>query len=85
MNSLTEKIKNKALDLSFDLVGIASVDLIENEKNYLYNWLEIGHHASMKWMEKRKEERGNILKYYPEAKSVISLGVNYYANKKFFS
>ena len=81
MKSLTEKIKNKALDLSFDLVGIASVDLIENEKNYLYNWLEIGHHASMKWMENRKEERGNILKYYPEAKSVISLGVNYYANK----
>ncbi len=81
MKSLTEKIKNKALDLGFDLVGIASVDLIENEKNYLYNWLKIGHHASMKWMEKRKEERGNILKYYPEAKSVISLGVNYYANK----
>ncbi len=81
MNSLTEKIKNKALILGFDLVGIASVDLTENAKNYLYDWLEIGHHASMKWMEKRKEERGNILKYYPDAKSVISLGVNYYANE----
>tara|TARA_B100001250_G_scaffold143207_1_gene122529 strand:- start:319 stop:1239 length:921 start_codon:yes stop_codon:yes gene_type:complete len=81
MKSLTEKIKNKALELGFDLVGVADVDSIENEKNHLYNWLEIGHHASMSWMEKRKEERGNILKYYPEAKSIISLGVNYYANK----
>lgn len=82
MISSTKKIKNKALELGFDLVGIGSVDSIENEKNYLYNWLEKGHHASMSWMEKRKEERGNILKYYPEAKSVISLGVNYYSNEK---
>ena len=42
----------------------------------------MGYHASMDWMEKRKEERGNIQKYYPEAKSVISLGLNYYTNKK---
>tara|TARA_B100000029_G_scaffold46210_1_gene42629 strand:+ start:3063 stop:3983 length:921 start_codon:yes stop_codon:yes gene_type:complete len=82
MKSLTEKIKNKALELGFDLVGVADVDLIENEKNHLHNWLGMGYHASMDWMEKRKEERGNIQKYYPEAKSVISLGLNYYTNKK---
>ncbi len=32
----------------------------------------------MEWIPKRSEERGNIKKYYPEAKSVISLGLNYF-------
>ena len=38
----------------------------------------MGYHSTMYWMEKRAEERGNIGKYYPEAKSVISLGLNYF-------
>ena len=32
----------------------------------------------MRWMENRADERGDISKYYPEAKSVISLGLNYF-------
>ena len=32
----------------------------------------------MAWIEKRKEERANIHKYYPEAKSVISIAINYF-------
>ena len=33
-------------------------------------------------MESRSEERGNIHKYFPEAKSVISVGMNYYTGIK---
>ena len=32
----------------------------------------------MYWMEKKVIERGDILNYYPNAKSVISLGLNYF-------
>ena len=32
----------------------------------------------MHWMEKRYAERGNIHNYYPEAKSVISVAINYF-------
>ena len=32
----------------------------------------------MSWMEKRSDERGNIHNYFPEAKSVISLALNYF-------
>ena len=35
----------------------------------------------MDWMKKRKDERGNIFNYFPEAKSVISVGLNYYVGK----
>ena len=47
------------------------------EKNHLNEWLRKGNHAEMNWMEKRKDERGNIHSYFPAAKSVISLGMNY--------
>ena len=36
----------------------------------------------MEWLEKRKEERGNIHTYFPEAKSIISLGMNYYTGNE---
>ena len=32
----------------------------------------------MSWMERRKDERANIFKYYPKAKSIIVVGINYY-------
>ena len=74
MISSTKKIKNKALELGFDLVGIAGVDLIENEKNYLNNWLEKGHHASMSWMEKRKEEKRKYFKILSGSKISYFIG-----------
>ncbi len=33
----------------------------------------------MNWIKTRKEERKNIFKYFPEVKSVISFGYNYYS------
>lgn len=32
----------------------------------------------MKWLENRKEEHKNIIKYFPEVKSVISVAMNYF-------
>ena len=32
----------------------------------------------MGWMQTRSEERTNIYTYFPEAKSVISLAMNYF-------
>ena len=44
-------------------------------------WLDENKHATMYWMSKRKEERKNIYKYFPEVKSIISLGYNYYTGE----
>ena len=35
----------------------------------------------MSWMKKRKSERGNIFEYFPEVKTIVSLGYNYYVGK----
>ena len=57
---------------------IKNKEIQAEEKKNLEEWLKRGNHANMKWMEKRKNERGDIKTYFPEAKSVISVGMNYY-------
>jgi len=77
----SEYIKNKAYDLGFHKVGITNAAHTKREKNNLEDWISKKKHGDMKWMEKRKSERGDIFNYFPEAKTVISLGYNYYVGK----
>ena len=81
MKNISELIKEKALELGFHKVGIAKAVSTRNEKMNLNKWLESKGHASMEWIQKRKDERGDIHTYYPEAKSVISVGLNYYVGE----
>ena len=46
--------------------------------NYFDNWLASGKNGTMKWLENRKQERKNIIKYFPEVKSIISVAINYF-------
>ncbi|MEA1882038.1 MAG: tRNA epoxyqueuosine(34) reductase QueG [Candidatus Marinimicrobia bacterium] len=75
----SQSIKNKALELGFQKVGIAKAEETTEAKNNLDEWLNVSGHATMEWVAKRKEERGDIHTYFPEAKSVISVGMNYYS------
>ena len=79
--NLTSKIKNKAIECGFDLFGVSSPIIDNKDSEILNQWLSKGHHATMYWIEKRKEERENIYKYFPEIKSIISLGYNYYTGE----
>ena len=81
MKISSESIKKKAQELGFQKVGIARAVPTPKEKNDLETWLDQGRHATMGWMEKRKDERGNIHTYFPEAKSIISVGMNYHVGK----
>ena len=76
---LTNLIKNKSQKLGFNLVGVTSPHIIKN--NLLDKWIDKKYHASMSWMENRMEERKDIFKYFPEVKSIISFGYNYYTGQ----
>ncbi len=78
MKISSKSIKKKAEELGFQKVGIARAEKTPQEKSDLDSWLMQGNHASMAWMMNRKDERGNIHKYFPEARSVIAVGMNYY-------
>ena len=74
-------IKEKAIELGFHKVGIAKATKTKQEQERLDEWLDQKKHADMEWIENRKSERGNIFNYFSEAKTVISLGMNYYVGK----
>ena len=76
--SLENCIKAKSHDLGFQKVGITRAVSTPEEKEKLEIWLSRGHHGTMSWLAERKNERGDIFTYFPDVKSVISLGMNYY-------
>lgn len=72
-----DRIKQKALELGFHKVGIASADAdFDREKPRLQAWLDKGYQADMAWMANPK--RLDIRSVMPEVKSVICVAINYY-------
>jgi epoxyqueuosine reductase len=76
--TLTEEIKQKAIEFGFHKVGIASVkDPAQSSAvQALQNWLDRGLQADMAWMANPK--RQNICELVPEARSIICVALNYY-------
>ena len=79
MNKLSQRIKMKAGELGFQKVGITKVEFSSENKLNLDKWISKGFHASMQWIDNRKEERANIFNYFPDAVSLISVGMNYFS------
>ena len=75
---ISSKIKRKASEIGFSKVGIAKAEFYQEDQFNINRWIENGYHGSMNWIERRKEERSNIKKYYPNSKSVISVAMNYF-------
>lgn len=73
----TSQVKQKALELGFHQVGIASVNgATESEVQRLQAWLALGYQADMNWMANPK--RQDICLVMPEARSLICVALNYY-------
>ena len=79
--NIKDKIITKANELGFQKIGFADAEFDKNDRDKLYSWIDNNYNAGMEWINTRKEERGNILKYFPEAKTVISFAYNYYSGR----
>ncbi|MBD2843082.1 tRNA epoxyqueuosine(34) reductase QueG [Erythrobacter rubeus] len=75
--NLEERLENRARELGFVSVGIASAREDPLRAQRLEQWLGEGHHGSMEWMETRLEHRRSPQGLWPEARSVIALGMSY--------
>ena len=76
---LTNKIvEDISKSLGFDLVGFAEYSELHKEVEYLHEWLQNKFNAGMSYMERNLEKRKDVRLILPEAKSIISLGMNYY-------
>ena len=79
--NLKNQIINKASQLGFQKIGFTDAKFYEDDQKKLYSWIDNNYQGSMIWINRRKEERGNILKYFPEVKTVISFGFNYFSGR----
>jgi epoxyqueuosine reductase len=75
--TLKEEIKAEADRLGFLACGFARADSTPNAGPDLTGWLAAGHHGTMGWMESRAGQRVAPTALWPDARSVIALGMSY--------
>ena len=76
--SLSEEIKQEALDLGFDAVGITDASPIEPAQvKLLADWLNAGYAGRMTYMHRNFEKRICPANLLEGARSVICMGLSY--------
>lgn len=76
--SVAERIKQKALEIGFQKIGIVAAMPLREEGEHLKEWLDGGFHGQMAWMEREPEKRADPKLIFPEARSMIVVALNYY-------
>ena len=66
-----------ARELGFDQAGIVRIDDLTDRTSFLNEFLRLGRHGTMGWMEETAERRGSPKMLWPQARSAIMLGMNY--------
>jgi epoxyqueuosine reductase len=78
----SQLIKTEAKRLGFLSCGISKAGFLEEEAPRLENWLNQNRHGEMKYMENHFDKRLNPTLLVDDAKSVISLLLNYYPSEQ---
>ena len=74
---LLAELRRRARSLGFDAFGVASANARPDLPGKLAQALDAGWHGDMGWMAETAERRGSPKALWPEARSVLMLGVNY--------
>ena len=75
-------IKAEAKKLGFMFCGIAKAGFLEEEAPKLEKWLKNNMHGEMQYMENHFDKRLDPRLLVDDAKSVISLGLNYFTENE---
>ncbi len=71
------QIRQQALAAGFDVVRITSSGFDAKHGKNLDRFLDAGFHGDMEWMKTRQQYRSSPQALWPQAESVIMLGLNY--------
>lgn len=71
-------IKSKALEIGFSACGISTVRPLHAETKHLMSWIESGYNGELHYMARNVDKRENPTLLFPNAKSVISVLLNYF-------
>ena len=79
--ALRDAIRAEALRLGFDAVGFAPASLAPQARRErlqrLADYVQAGWHGDMGWLADRREARADPQSLWPEARTVVSLAMNY--------
>ncbi len=76
--SLSQEIKHKALELGFDLAGVAEAAPIDAAQAEIFaRWLRSGFASQMGYMQRNLQKRIAPAKLLQNARSVVVVGLNY--------
>lgn len=76
-NSISDAIRQRALAEGFDAVRFTDARADPRNAQRLQDYLDAGYHGDMAWMEDRTQWRADPQGMWPDARSVIMLGMNY--------
>jgi epoxyqueuosine reductase len=78
----SERIKEKARELGFDLCGVAAAERYP-ELGFFDEWLARGFAADMHWLPRSAEKRADVRNVLPGARSVIVTGTLYNTDRPY--
>ena len=70
-------IRDRALALGFHAVGFCRAELGPEARSRLTEFIAAGQHGDMGWMAERTDQRSHPQSLWPDARSVIALGLSY--------
>jgi len=76
-SEIRDAIRAEALALGFDAVGFAAATLAEEARSNLAEYLRRGYHGDMGWLAGKADRRGDPRVLWPEAKTIVVLGLAY--------
>jgi epoxyqueuosine reductase len=77
-NNVAVSIKQIGKEMGFAEVAICDAAPITDAATLLEKWLANQFHGTMEWMVRTKYQRTHPTAYFPEARSVIVVALNYY-------
>ena len=77
LSALTARIKSWGAELGFAKLGIAGIELDQDEA-HLLNWLHEGRHGAMEYMQRHGVKRSRPHELQPGTVRVISARMNYF-------
>ncbi|OGR84064.1 MAG: tRNA epoxyqueuosine(34) reductase QueG [Elusimicrobia bacterium RIFCSPLOWO2_01_FULL_54_10] len=80
--SITENVKRLSYEMGFDLVSVSRAEPLERDRLKYQEWKEKGYAAGLQYMIREEPRRWVPQDLLPEARSVITFGVNFFSGIK---
>ena len=74
--TLTERIKARALTIGFDLVGVSPVEAPTHSQAFA-DWIQQGYQGEMAYLARTADQRLRPGRHLPWARSAVAVGLNY--------